>query len=153
MMIFNKQFYHKPNSCPSPRNRVWRNLRKTKAGSLDPTESLGSDCSCMCSPGPHYSTMRLMTFTNISSTRSFPASTESSYVPVIGMSSVWAIQSQYDVLLFQILSFQAKQDFWKTQFSPSFISITLITYLLSLCSLAHQYRELYGSFLYDYGVL
>ena len=93
MMIFNKYFYHKPNSCPSHRNRVWRNLRKTKAGSLDPTENLGSDCSRMCSPGPHYSTMRLMTFTNISSTRSLPAPTESSYVPVIGMSSVWAIES------------------------------------------------------------
>lgn len=87
-MIFNKYFYHKPNSCPNHGNRVWRNLRKTKAGSLDPAENLGSDCSCMCSLGPYYSTLRLMTFTNISSTRSLPASTESSYVLVIGKSSL-----------------------------------------------------------------
>ena len=100
MIIFNKYVYHKPNSCLSHRNRVWRNLRKTKAGSLDPAKNLGSDCSCMCSLG----TMRLMTFPNISNTRSLPASTESSYVLAIGMSPVWTIQSQYDLLLFQILS-------------------------------------------------
>lgn len=150
MMIFNKYyFYRKPNSSPSHRNRV----RKIKAGSLDPTKNLGGDGSRTFSLGPHYSTRGWSHFQNSLVLE------KSSCIEWVQVCSIhwygFCLSNRVSVTCpFSKSSLlQEKHDFWIKHSSPSFLHITRVTRLLSVCSLAHQWRELQGNFLCDNTVL